>query len=147
MNGVVTAVFLSIEKKKPRIEITEGIFLEDYGLEGDAYSSRGSKRQVAVLSEEGRIGVVNEKLDGLCFERFLETVRFSGIDMSKLKPGTRLRIGEAFFEVSKHRKKCYPECSIIKSGRVCSLVPEVRFLKVLKTGKVRKGDSVEIIKE
>ena len=146
MKGRVERLFLSREKKTKRVEIDEGIFIEDYGLEGDAYSSRGAKRQVTVLPLEARDAVEKEEQDGLCFERFLETVRISGIDSENLREGVILKIGDAVFEVTKHRKKCYPECDIVKSGRVCSLVKGARFLKVLSTGKVTVGDCVEIIK-
>lgn len=145
--GKVEAILVSKEKKSTRIEIEEGMFREDYGLEGDAYSRSGIERQVTVLSLEGRNAVQNEVLDGLCFERFMETIRISGLPLHKTETGTQFSIGGAVFEVVKDRKKCYPECSIVKSGRVCSLKTDVRFLKVIKSGIVRKGDTVEIIKE
>ncbi len=145
--GRVEAIFVSREKKSTRIEIEEGMFRENYGLEGDAYSKSGTERQVPVLSLEGRSAVQNEVLDGLCFERFMETLRISGIPLHKTGTGTRFSIGRAVFEVVKDRKKCYPECDIVKSGRVCSLKTDVRFLKVIKSGVVRKGDPVEIILE
>ncbi len=142
----VEKLYLSRKKKTKRVEIEEGLFIEDFGLEGDAYSRLGADRQVTVLSSEGRSGVESDPLKGLCFERFVETVRISGIDMDLLSEGTVLRLGEAVFEVTRYRKKCYGECDIVKSGRTCSLVPGARFLKVIKTGIVRKGDAGEVIK-
>ncbi len=145
--GRVEAIFISRQKKTEREEINEGHFIKNFGLEGDAYSSPGAKRQVTILSSKGRAAVEQEGMNGLCFERFLETVRISGIDADALKPGAVLVAGRALFEVTEYRKKCYPECTIVQSGRVCSLATDVRFLKVLRTGKVSVGDRVEIIKE
>ncbi len=145
MKGRVEKLFLSREKKTKRLEMDEGLFIEDFGLEGDAYSSTGAKRQVTILSLDARKSVENEDLEGLCFERFLETVRISGIDAGILKEGVILKIGRAVFKVTEYRKKCYPECAIVKSGRVCALVRDARFLKVISTGRVAAGDIVEII--
>ncbi len=145
--GRVEAILISRERKSARIEIDEGMFLENYGLEGDAYSKGGTERQVTICTLDGRNAVEKESLNGLCFERFMETVRISGIPLEKIETGTRFVIGEAVFEVIQDRKKCYPECDIIRSGRVCSLKTDVRFLKVLKSGLVRKGDRVEITLE
>ncbi len=147
MSGIVEKLFISREKKTKRVAIESGLFIKNYGLEGDAYSSPGARRQVTVLSSEGRAAVEKEDLEGLCFERFIETVRISGIEADTLKPGVLLKAGTALFEVTEYRKKCYPECSIIQTGRVCSLFTDARFLKVLTTGKVAVGDRVEIIKE
>ncbi len=145
--GRVEAILISREKKSTRIEIEEGMFTENYGLEGDAYSERGSDRQVAVLSLEGREAVESEPLHGLCFQRFMETLRISGIALKNTGTGARLAIGGAVFEVVQGRKKCFPECDIVKSGRVCALKTDVRFLKVITSGIVSKGDRVELILE
>lgn len=145
--GKVEAILISRKKKTPRIEVDKGNFIRDYGLEGDAYSGKGEDRQVTILSKEGREQINNDRRDGLCFQRFIETVRISGIDMDDLKPGKILRIGKGLFEVTKYRKKCYPECEIIKAGTTCALVSEARFLKVIQSGVVKKGDRVEIILE
>ncbi len=145
--GKVEAILISREKKTPRIEIDKGVFTQNYGLEGDAYSKEGEDRQVTILSLDGRERVENDTRDGLCFRRFIETVRISGIDMDDLKPKMILRMGKALFEVTKYRKKCYPECGIIKTRTTCALVADARFLKVIQSGIVKKGDTVEMILE
>ncbi len=142
----VEKLYLSRKKKTKRVEIEEGLFIEDFGLEGDAYSSLGADRQVTVLSSEGRLGVESDPMNGLCFERFVETVQISGINMDLLDEGTVIKLGEAVFKVTQYRKKCYGECDIVKSGRICALASHARFLKVIKTGIVRKGDTGEVIK-
>ncbi len=143
--GKVEKILLSIKKKAPRVEIKEGMFLENYGLDGDSYSEAGAEKQVTVLSQRGRDLVEKDSLSGLCFERFMETVRISGIPAEKMVPGTTLIMGEAVFKVTEYRKKCYLECPIIKTGRTCGLASDVRFLTVIKSGKVEKGDIVELI--
>jgi len=144
--GEVTKIYLSRVKKEPRVEVKEGMFLEDFGLEGDAYSGIGATKQVTVFFDEGRKSLSEEPFPGLCFQRFLETLQISGIKADDLKLDTELQVGKAVFIVSKPRKKCYPECKIIQDGRSCALSRDVRFCRVLQTGTIRKGDSVKIIR-
>ncbi len=143
--GKVETILISRKKKTPRIEIDKGMFIRNFGLEGDAYSKEGEDRQVTILSLGGREQVVKDMRDGLCFRRFVETVRISGIVMDDLKPEIILRMGKALFEVTKYRKKCYPECEILKTRAACALVADARFLKVIQSGIVKTGDTVEII--
>ena len=141
----VTKIYLCKVKKKPRIEVEEGIFLENFGLEGDAFSETGGSKQVTVFFNEGRDSLSDEPFPGLCFHRFLETIRICGIKADDFKTGTEIQVGEVILMVSKPRKKCYPECKIIQDGRHCALSSDVRFCRVLQTGTIRKGDSVSIL--
>jgi len=143
--GEVSNIYLCKIKKQPRIEVESGTFLEDFGLEGDVYSGFGIEKQVPIFFDKGRISLKEEPFPGLCFFRFLETLRIRGINADDFKTDSIFQIGEAVFQVSKIRKKCYPECTIIKDKRHCALSRDVRFCKVLQTGIVGKGDSVFII--
>ena len=145
--GEVTKIFLCKVKKEPRIEVEAGKFLEDFGLEGDAYSATGASKQLTIFFDEGRDALSEEPFSGLCFPRFLETIRIRRIKADNLKTGTKIQVGKAVFAVSKPRKKCYPECSIIQDGRHCALSSDVRFCTVLQAGTIQKGDSVAIIDE
>jgi len=143
--GEVSRIFLCKIKKQPRIEIEEGNFLVNFGLEGDAYSNIGTEKQVPVFFDDSRFSLEEEPFPGLCFPRFLETIRIRGIRADRFKTDSIFKIGEAVFQVSKTRKKCYPECRIIQDKRHCALSRDVRFCKVLQTGIIKKGDSVTII--
>jgi MOSC domain-containing protein YiiM len=143
--GEVSKIFLCEIRKKPRVEITQGLFLENYGLNGDVYSESGVEKQVTVFFDEARDSLALEPYEGLCFKRFLETIRIKDLKAEDLKTGTKITLGETVFQVTGVRKKCYSECKIIKDNRHCALSTDVRFCKVLKTGIVRKGDSVKII--
>ena len=141
----VTKIYLCKVKKEPRIEIAEGKFLADFGLEGDAYSEVDVDKQVTVFINEGRDSLSDEPFSGLCFPRFLETIRIRGIKADDFKTGTEIQVGEVILMVSKPRKKCYSECKIIQDERHCALSSDVRFCRVLQTGIIREGDTVNII--
>ena len=141
----VTKIYLCRVKKEPRIEVEEALFLENFGLEGDAYSEEDASKQVTVFFNEGRDSISDEPFPGLCFPRFLETIRIRGIKADDFKTGTKIHVGGAVLIVSKPRKKCYPECKIIQDSRRCALSRDVRFCRVLKTGTIRAGSDVRII--
>ena len=143
--GEVSRIFLCTIKKQPRIEIEEGNFLVNFGLEGDVYSEVGTEKQVTVFFDDSRISLEEEPFPGLCFPRFLETIRIRGIKADDFKTDCVFQIGEAVFQVNKARKKCYPECRIIQDNRHCSLSKDVRFCKVLQTGIIKKGDGIKLI--
>lgn len=143
--GEVTKIYLCKVKKEPRIEVEEGLFLENFGLEGDAYSEKEVDKQVTVFFDESRDSLSDEPLSGLCFSRFLETIRIRGINADVFKTGAEFQIGEVILKVSKSRKKCYSECKIIQDERRCALFMDVRFCRVLQTGTIRKGDNVSIL--
>jgi len=143
--GKVSKIYLCKVKKEPRIEIEKGQFIENYGLAGDAYSEPGIEKQVPVFFDKGWLSLEEEPFPGLCFSRFLETIRIQGIEAGNFKTGTTIKIGEAIFQVSKIRKKCYSECKIIQDNRHCALFKDVRFCTVLQSGIIRKGDIVSVI--
>ncbi len=144
---VYKCIYLCKVKKEPRIEVKEGKFLRNFGLEGDAYSEIRVDKQVTVFFDEGRDSLSDEPVPGLCFPRFLETIRIRGIKADDFKTGTEIQVGEVILTVSKPRKKCYSECKIIQDGRDCALSRDVRFCRVLQTGIIREGDTVKIIRE
>ncbi len=141
----ITKIFLSRVKKEKRIEIEEGRLIEDFGLEGDSYSESGSNRQLTLFFDKCFEEIFSEPVQGLCFSRFKETIRITGLNPEVLQTGTKIQIENALLSVSSPRKKCYPECLIIKDGRKCSLSRNVRFCRILQTGTIRKGSIVKII--
>ena len=143
----VTKIYLCKIKKEPRIEMEEGEFLENFGLVGDAYSEPGIDKQVTIFFDESRISLGEESFPGLCFPRFLETIRILGADADSFETGKEFQIGDVVLSVGESRKKCYSDCKIIMDGRHCALFRDVRFCKVLQTGTIRKGDSVKIINQ
>jgi MOSC domain-containing protein YiiM len=136
------AIFLLKRKGEPRLEIEEGYLKENWGLEGDAYAGPGD-RQIPIYCSAGRerLSAFN---DGLCFSRFLETLRFSGLDTASLATGDRIEAGEASLEVSGARKKCFSECPIVQRGERCDLATAVRFCRVVTSGRINCGSPIEI---
>lgn len=139
--GKVAAIYLCDQKEVTPRSVEEGIFKENHGLIGDKHSSPGD-RQVTLLSAERRGRIETIEADGLCVRRFYENLTIHDLDISKLKFGQRLTVGEVVFQITAIGKRCFPECNIVKRLEACSLKNGVVFVKVIHGGIVRVGDEV-----
>lgn len=123
-------------------DIGEGMLIEGIGLEGDAHA--GFKhRQVSLIAMED-IRSMMTKLPLLVPGSFAENLTTEGFDLSMLKIGNRLRVGEALLEVSQIGKKCHAKCDIFKQSGECIMPQKGIFARVIKGGKVKTGDTVEL---
>ncbi len=144
--GSVSALFISREKGQSRERIESGFFRQDHGLEGDSWSAPG-ERQVVLLSKERRDAVTEDSRVGLCYNRFHETLQFTGLPLEEAETGTRFRAGEALLEITRTGKRCFPECKIVRSGAVCPLKKGAVFARVLESGRIAAGDPVALEEE
>jgi len=130
MKAKVLSIKLSIDKGN-RIEVKEGVLLENHGLEGDAYAKPGD-REVCLMSKKTTDRLSNYG-EGLCIERFIETILID-LDSDLISVGDVLMLGEAEVLITKKGKRCFPECTLIKQK--CPLMTEALFGKVIKSGKI-----------
>lgn len=135
----VLHLFRAAQRRLPMEEIAEIRALADSGLEGCAHARAGSPRQVLLMDSETleamdlRPGIIRENI----------TTR--GINVNGLSAGERLRVGEAQLEVS---MACTP-CDLLEKIRP-RLRRELRgrrgmLCRVIASGTIRRGDSVERI--
>ena len=90
--GIVDAVCVSERKGARKVPVESALFVENFGVEGDAHGGEWH-RQVSLLAAED-ISTIREKgLPDLAPGDFAENVVISGIDLSELGLGSRLRIG------------------------------------------------------
>jgi MOSC domain-containing protein YiiM len=140
--GIVQAVNISARKGEKKHEVGEIKLLENFGVENDAHG--GSERQVSLLALE-RIEDMKKDLATLKAGDFAENVTTTGIAASDMKIGMRLSIGGALIEITQIGKTCHHGCAIRKEVGYCIMPTEGVFGKVLRSGLVRRGDSVEIV--
>ena len=146
MRGTVIAVCRSEKTGMKKEPCGEGIFIEDYGLERDAHASRGIARQVSLLAQES---IEKMKALGLKLNSgdFAENLTVSGMELFTLPVGTRLKVGaEAVLEISQIGKACHKGCAIFRAVGNCIMPKEGVFARVVRGGKVRDKDFVEIMK-
>ncbi len=143
MPGKVVAVCTS-EKKGERKKPVEFVDLkENHGILGDAHSGEWH-RQVSLLALESIRKMQEKGLDVTCGD-FAENITTEGIDLPSLPIGTRLSIGETLTEVTQIGKECHTRCSIYYQAGDCVMPREGIFVKIIKGGRVKKGDNIEIV--
>ena len=148
MKGIVFSINQSQVKGVPKLPIKEGYLKEGLGLLGDAHSGKWH-RQVSFLSWE-RINSQNKcpKIKKTENERFrpgdfAENITTEGVDLTKLRVGDEVRIGDAIkVKVTQIGKECHLRCEIYKRVGKCIMPKEGIFTEVLEGGKVKVGDEI-----
>ncbi|WP_278287341.1 MOSC domain-containing protein [Caloranaerobacter ferrireducens] len=142
--GKVVAINISEKKGVIKTPITEGIFKENFGLVGDAHAGKWH-RQVSLLGIESIEKMKKLGVKGLCSGKFAENITTEGIKLYELPVGTKLKIGETIQEVTQIGKECHSGCAIAKEVGQCVMPKEGIFTKVLKGGKIKVGDVIEVL--
>ena len=137
----IAAICISEIRGIQKHEIPEAFLRAGHGIEGDAHAGSWH-RQVSLLSVDS-VAKLQEKLDfELKHGAFAENILVEGMAVHTLPVGTRLRIGEALCEVTQIGKECHSDC---KAAGDCVMPREGIFVKVLESGRIAKGDAVEVV--
>ncbi len=144
MKGKVVAINISEKKGVMKKPIEEGNFKEGFGLEGDAHAGKWH-RQVSLLGIESIDKMKKIGIKGLCSGNFAENLTTEGITLYEIPIGTKLKIGETIQEVTQIGKECHDTCAIKKKVGQCVMPKEGIFTQVLKGGKIKAGDEIEIL--
>lgn len=140
----IAAICISEIRGIQKHEIPEAYLRAGHGIEGDAHAGSWH-RQVSLLSVDS-VAKLQEKLDfELKHGAFAENILVEGMAVHTLPVGTRLRIGEALCEVTQIGKECHNDCAIRKAAGDCVMPREGIFVKVLESGRIAKGDAVEVV--
>lgn len=145
MTGKVVSINISDRKGVRKRSVKEAEVITDFGIRGDAHASKEWHRQVSLLSLES---IEKMQARGLKVKPgdFAENVTTRGIDLLKLPVGTKMVIGSDIeFEVSQIGKECHTRCEIYYQAGDCVMPKEGIFVKVIKGGKIKEGDEIEVI--
>ncbi|MCB7129765.1 MAG: MOSC domain-containing protein [Candidatus Brocadiales bacterium] len=142
--GRVVAVCISQKKGTQKVDVGEVKLIEDHGIESDAHAGPGH-RQVSFLALESADKMRQKGLD-IDSGDFGENIVTEGLDIKRLKPGTRLKLGnDALLEITQIGKECHDRCAIYYKAGDCIMPKEGIFSTVLAGGIVRVGDQVKIL--
>jgi MOSC domain-containing protein YiiM len=144
MSAKVVSVNVSEKKGVRKKPVEEVVLKTEYGIEGDAHASSEWHRQVSLLALESI-----RKMQALGLDvspgDFAENITTEGIDLVSLPVGAIITIGsETVGEVSQIGKECHTRCAIYYQAGDCVMPKEGIFIKVLKGGKIKKGDVIEV---
>jgi len=144
IRGEIIAVSISKKKGEKKTNISQGKLKVNFGLENDAHAGV-LYRQISLLAIES-IKIMEQKGADVSPGDFAENITTQGIVLKDLPVGTKLKIGtDAIVEVTQIGKECHQKCSIYYSVGDCVMPKEGIFAKVLSSGDIQAGDSVEAL--
>jgi len=140
----VIAVSISGKKGERKRNVDSVELKEGFGIIGDAHAGT-PKREVSLLAKESIDKMKAKGLDVTSGD-FAENITTEGIDLLSLKIGSSLRIGgSVLLQISQIGKVCHDRCSIYHQAGDCVMPREGIFASVLKGGKIKAGDALEVV--
>jgi len=141
-NGFLSAVCRSPVKGIQKVDIGEAMLIEGMGMEGDGHFGFGH-RQVSLLSAE-EAEKMRQKVPNITPGAFAENLLIRDFDLTSLKIGDRLHVGQTLLEVTQIGKECHDHCAIYEAAGDCIMPRLGIFCSVIKGGKIKIGDIVHV---
>ena len=145
--GKVLSINISKEKGEIKNPVEKAKIIKDQGIQNDVHSGQPVK-QISIM-EQNIIRDFEKKhqLD-LMPGDFAENLTTKGLEISKLKVGTKLLMGEEILlQVSQIGKKCHDDCAIKDKTGHCLMPEKGIFCRVLEGGPLKRGDKIKILDE
>ena len=141
--GKVIAVCTSPAKGTQKTSVERAVFIEDYGIEGDAHAGKWH-RQVSLLSYD-KIEEFRKKGAQVANGAFGENLVVEGIDFKTLPIGTIFQCNDVILELTQIGKECHHGCEIFQKMGDCIMPREGVFTEVIEPGHIKVGDEITLI--
>jgi MOSC domain-containing protein YiiM len=139
----LVAVNKSERREDPKVAMDEGDLVAGYGLVGDSHAGL-SEREVSLVALESVQAVNCEHDLDAGPGSFADNLTTEGIDLLTLKVGDHLCVGPALLEVVQIGKPRSVAHTYNYKG--VSILPDVGvFCRILESGRVKRGDPIEVI--
>lgn len=138
-NGTIVGLHIATAHRAPMEQPQVARAIADLGLEGDIHNKPGGTRQVLLMDEE------TLNAFGLEAGRVRENITTRGIELKTLASGTRLRAGDALFEITQACDPCKMIDDIRPGLRAQMQGQRGMFVRVVEGGEVRVGDTIALI--
>ena len=144
--GKILAVCYGKVKKEKKMPIKKGLIIKGWGLEGDAHAGKYHK-QISLLGLDS-MNKMRDQGVKINFGELYENLDVEGLILYKFPLGTKLKIGkDILLEITQIGKK---ESYFLEiDGKTVSsiMTKEGVFARVLRGGKVKVGDVIEVVSE
>ena len=142
--GKILAVCLSETTGVQKKPVAQAECVENHGFKGDAHA-RDWHRQVSLLAEES-IEQMRRKGIAVGWGDFGENLVTQGFELKTLPIGQKLRTDKnVILEVTQIGKVSHGPSAIYALVGASIIPTEGIFCRVLQGGKVRAGDSIDVI--
>jgi MOSC domain-containing protein YiiM len=137
----VLHLFQALAHGQPVREFDEVSAVENKGLNDCIHGRRGSSRQILLMDFE------TLEFFGISPGRVKENITTRGIKLDALSMGQRMRAGKALLEVTKECEPCH-QMDAIRQGLQEAMRGRRGILcRVVQSGRIRRGDQIEIVGE
>lgn len=143
--GRLYSICIAPERGQLKKEVPEANVIDNFGIENDGHAGEWG-RQITCLNRGSVEKVNREKNMKVGPGQFAENLLIEGIDdLVSVGLDGKLKIGsEVILQVSQIGKEDHP--SVVTRTLGVTLLPyEGLFCRVLKGGRIKKGDPVEVI--
>ena len=142
--GTIDAICISEAKGERKKQVQSASLVENHGIKGDAHVGEWH-RQVSLL-DAGDIDDMKAKgLPELKHGDFAENIVLSGVDLSVLGLGSRLKVGnDAELIFTQIGKVCHAHCAIYHQTGDCIMPRLGIFARVSKGGEIKVGDEIVV---
>ncbi len=145
MTALIESICTSERKGERKRGVPSVRLLANHGIEGDAHADAWH-RQISILAAQDVEDMRRKGLPKLKAGDFAENLVVSGLDLTKLGLGSRLRIGSsAELTVTQLGKVCHARCAIYEQAGDCIMPRLGVFARVIAGGTIAAGDGVEIV--
>jgi len=146
LKGKILAVCCGKTKKERKIPINKGLIIKNWGLKGDAHVGKYHK-QISLLGLDSMNKMQDQGVI-VNFGELYENLDVEGLILYQLPLGTKLKIGkDILLEITQIGKKESYFLEIDDKKISSIMTKEGIFARVLKGGKVKKGDEIEVLSE
>jgi MOSC domain-containing protein YiiM len=146
INGKIKAISISKKKGTKKKNVPEAEVKIDFGIVGDAHGGNWH-RQISLLANES-IDKMIEMGANVSPGSFAENITTQGIELPGLPVGCKLKAGEEIeLEITQIGKECHSRCEIFKQVGDCIMPREGVFAKVIKAGRIKVGDTIEVFND
>jgi molybdenum cofactor synthesis domain-containing protein len=143
--GKIDAICVSGQKGEKKTPVPTAQVVVDHGLEGDAHAGDWH-RQVSLLAADDVEAMRQKGLPDLKDGDFAENLVLSGVDLSGLGLGSRLKMGsEVELTITQVGKVCHTRCAIFYQTGDCIMPRLGLFARVSSGGRLAVGDAVEVL--
>ena len=142
--GYLYSISISPSRGQLKKEVPEANVIDGFGIEGDGHGGDWG-RQITCLSWDSVYKANQVHHIDAGPGDFAENLLIDGLDLSAAKVGSKIHISDnAILEVTQIGKEDHP--SIVSQTFGVSLLPkEGLFCRVVRGGKIKKGDLVNLV--
>lgn len=140
----IEAICVSGRKGEKKTSVEAARVIAGHGIDGDAHAGDWH-RQISLLAAEDISGIREKSLPELADGDFAENIILSGIDLSGLGLGSRIRIGgDVELSITQIGKVCHSRCAIYEQTGDCIMPRLGLFARVVSGGDIAVGDKAMV---